>query len=163
MKGPSRISVSRAGALLTLALWTFAAVPVPDAFSRVYDPHQNPPPQPRNLQDWITPKTKKELREFPEDSSVPLENPPAFGWRSDRYVYSFQLSIERNGQPFRDYLVTNNIFRPAEIFPPGNYTWRVRQLDQGGRPRVSGPSNSPELRGRSGRQDAHGSRRASPR
>lgn len=138
MMGRRRISVSRVGAIPALALWAFAAVPMPDAVSRVYDPHQNPPPQPRNLQDWITPKTKKELREFPEDGSVPLENPPAFGWRSDRYVYSFQLSIERNGQPFRDYLVTNNIFRPAEIFPPGDYTWRVRQLDQGGRPRASG-------------------------
>lgn len=123
----------------------------------VYDPHQNPPPQPRNLQDWVTPKTKKELREFPEDGAVPLENPPAFGWRSDRYVYSFQLSIERNGQPFRDYRITNNIFRPEEVFPPGQYTWRVRQLDQGGRPRAAGQPQGRRQRG--GRDRRRGSKR----
>jgi hypothetical protein len=101
----------------------------------VFDPHQSPPTVPRNVQDWLTPQTKKELRELPEDGSVQLENPPVFGWKSNRFRYSFEVRVDRNGEPFLNFVTTSNLFRPDSPLPPGNYNWRVRQLDQVGRPR----------------------------
>lgn len=100
-----------------------------------FDPHQNPPNLPRDLQDWITPVDRKELREQPEDGAIPLENPPVFGWKSGREMYSFEVAIERNGEPFQKFVTTSNIFRPDSPLPPGAFNWRVRQLDQIGRPR----------------------------
>lgn len=102
---------------------------------QTYDPHQNPPTVPRDVQDWLTPKTKKELRELPEDGSIQLENPPVFGWKSNRFRYSFEVRVDRNGEPFLNFVTTSNLFRPDSPLPPGNYNWRVRQLDQVGRPR----------------------------
>lgn len=107
----------------------------PVVLAEAYDPHQNPPTVPRNLQDWLTPQTKKELRELPEDGSIQLENPPVFGWKSNRFRYSFEVRIDRNGEPFLNFVTTSNLFRPDSPLPPGNYNWRVRQLDQVGRPR----------------------------
>lgn len=100
-----------------------------------YDPHQSPPTVPRDVQDWLTPQTKKELRELPEDGSIQLENPPVFGWKSNRFRYSFEVRVDRNGEPFLNFVTTSNLFRPDSPLPPGNYNWRVRQLDQVGRPR----------------------------
>ena len=103
-----------------------------------FDPHQSPPNVPRNVQDWLTPQDRKELRERPEDSSVQLENPPVFGWKSGRDMYSFEVAIERNGEPYLTFVTTSNIFRPDSPLPPGAFNWRVRQLDQIGRPRRAG-------------------------
>lgn len=101
----------------------------------VLDPHQSPPTVPRDVQDWLTPQTKKELRELPEDGSIQLENPPVFGWKSNRFRYAFEVRVDRNGEPFLNFVTTSNLFRPDSPLPPGNYNWRVRQLDQVGRPR----------------------------
>jgi hypothetical protein len=100
-----------------------------------FDPHQSPPTVPRDVQDWLTPQTKKELRELPEDGSIQLENPPVFGWKSNRFRYSFEVRIDRNGEPFLNFVTTSNLFRPNSPMPPGTFNWRVRQLDQVGRPR----------------------------
>ncbi|WP_417513358.1 heparinase II/III domain-containing protein [Minwuia sp.] len=103
--------------------------------AEVFDPHQNPPTVPREVEDWLTPLTRKELRELPEDGSVQLENPPVFGWKSNRFRYSFEVRIDRNGEPFLNFVTTSNLFRPDKPMPSGTFNWRVRQLDQVGRPR----------------------------
>lgn len=102
--------------------------------AEAFDPHQNPPTVPRVVEDWLTPQTRKELRELPEDGSIQLENPPVFGWKSNRFRYSFEVRIDRNGEPFLNFVTTNNLFRPDSPLPPGNFNWRVRKLDQVGRP-----------------------------
>ena len=130
MSGPRAFAAAFAAAMaLSVAMGAQAAR---------FDPHQSPPNVPRELDDWITPKDRKELRERPEDGSVPLENPPVFGWKSGRDMYSFEVAMERNGEPFLSFVTTSNIFRPDGALPPGSYNWRVRQLDQVGRPRGGG-------------------------
>lgn len=104
------------------------------AAATTYDPHQNPPTLPRVVEDWLTPHSRKEMRELPEDGSVQLENPPVFGWKASRFRYSFEVKIERNGAPFLEFVTATNLFRPTSPLPPGTYNWRVRQLDQLGRP-----------------------------
>ncbi|WP_416897420.1 MAG: heparinase II/III family protein [Minwuia sp.] len=118
-----------------LALATGLAAPGGVA---AWDAHQNPPPLPRNIQDWVTPSGKKEFREFPQDGSVQMENPPVFGWKSDRTAYTYQLRILRDGQPFRMETMRDNLFRPEDPLPTGTYQWQVRRLDRSGAPQGGG-------------------------
>ncbi len=127
---------------LALAL----AIATPALADGQYDPHQNPPTLPRSLQDWITPQGGKELREMPEDNLVPLENPPAFGWRAGQDRYTFEVLIQREGERFLQFVTQATAFRPDRPFDPGTYTWQVRRLDSYGRPipDESSPLGDPE-------------------
>lgn len=119
---------------LILVLAGAAFLSAGQAGANSFDPHQNPPNLPRDINDWLTPHDRKEMRELPEDGSIQLENPPVFGWKSNRFRYSFEVKVERNGAPFLEFVTTTNLFRPDGPLPPGTYNWRVRQLDQLGRP-----------------------------
>ncbi|MEC9347515.1 MAG: heparinase II/III family protein [Pseudomonadota bacterium] len=123
-----------------VAMVLLAAATATPSGATGFDPHQSPPRQPRALDDWITTTSRKEMRAFPEDQAILLENPPAFGWRASRTAYSFELRIDRDGREVQRFFLTRNIFRPNVALPPGDYTWQVRQLDQGGQATTRDPS-----------------------
>ncbi|MDF1719395.1 MAG: heparinase II/III family protein [Minwuia sp.] len=135
----------RTPVLLILTAILGAAVG-PGSMAEPYDPHQNPPSLPREINDWITPDGAKELREMPEDNLIALENPPAFGWRSGQDRYTFEVRIERDGQRFMQFVTSASAFRPDRPMEPGQYTWQVRRLDSFGRPRTDAdaPLQDPE-------------------
>ena len=73
----------------------------------------------------------------PAEATESPVNPPAFCWRPQKQIVSWELACKREDGTVKDeYSVADvrlNVHCPPRVFPPGEYSWRYRGVDAGGK------------------------------
>ncbi|MHC4253827.1 MAG: DUF4962 domain-containing protein, partial [Planctomycetota bacterium] len=69
----------------------------------------------------------------PAEGDVSAVTPPAFSWRPQRDIRSWELEVTGAGRSaYRARGITFNVHTPSEKLPPGKYSWRYRGVDAKG-------------------------------
>ncbi|NLF06810.1 MAG: DUF4962 domain-containing protein, partial [Pirellulaceae bacterium] len=83
-----------------------------------------------------TPASAVEWGYCPADGDVLEDTPPAFCWRPQKGIASWEVQCSRDKDfgtiEYEASGIRWNVHRPARIFAPGEYVWRYRGADGGG-------------------------------
>ncbi len=84
-----------------------------------------------------TPAGSSEWGYRPAEESASPVNPPAFSWRPQKGIVSWEVSCRRTDGTAKDEYsataISFNVHCPPRVFPPGKYSWRYRGTDEEGK------------------------------